>query len=133
APALRFPIPAGFDVGNPVGTAAALGISVGGLETLLRALLAQASLSWGGMPGFALCGLLGVHGSLSGLPSDRPVLADPAAAGALLSDPFGALRKWLSAIAQNLSADGTPFLPYALNWLQPFLSGELPSAAKAAI
>jgi len=133
APALKFPIPSGFDVGNPAGTAAALGVAVGDLETLLRLLLMQASLSWGGMPGFALSGLLGVHGNLNGLPADWPVLADPGAAGSLLSDPFSALRKWLAAVVQNVSADGNAFLPYALHWLQAFLSSELPDDSGGTI
>jgi len=91
-PALEFPIPAGFDAGNPAGTGAALGISVADLETILRLLLMQASLSWGGMAGFVLSGLLGVHGNLNGLPADWPVLTDPGAVGSLISDPFSALR-----------------------------------------
>ena len=64
-------------------------------------MLARAAYSWGGMQGFALAGLLGVHAGLPGVQSDWPTLADPGAAGSLLSDPFTALRNWLSAIAVN--------------------------------
>jgi hypothetical protein len=131
--ALRFPIPGGFDVTNPTLTAASLGISVPELEKLLSLLLMRAVLSWGGMLGFVLSGLLGVHGQLSGLSLDWPVLADPGALGSLLSDPFGALRKWLAAISVNLSADGSPFLLQGLNWLQTFLSGALPATPDVAI
>ena len=133
ANALRFPIPGGFDVTNPTATAAALGVAVPDLEKLLGLLLMKATLSWGGMPGFVLSGLLGVHGQLSGLSADWPILADPGAAGSLLSDPFSALRKWLAAISLNLSADGSPFLLQGLNWLQTFLSGALPSTPDIAI
>jgi hypothetical protein len=132
-PALQFPIPAGFDAGNPAAAAAALGVAVADLEALLRLLLMQASLTWGGIPGFVLSGLLGVHGNLNGLPTDWPVLSDPGAVGSLISDPFSALRNWLFAVAQNLSSNGTPFLPYALKWFQAFASNALPDTADAAL
>lgn len=125
-PALRFPAAAGFDVSNPAATAASFGVSIPNLELLLRALLARAALSWGEMEGFTLAGLLGVHKGLDGFQSDWPALADPGAAGSLLSDPFNALRQWLSRVAVELSADGSPFLPEALSWLRALLSDALP-------
>ena len=130
---LRFPIPGGFDVGNPAATAAAAGVSIPNLELLLRLLLMKAALSWGNMPGFVLTGLLGVHKSFAGLPADWPTLADPGAAGSLLSNPFGALRQWLAHIAADRSADGTPFLPTALSWLQAFASRALPDSPSTAL
>src|SRR5207247_11408515 len=57
-----------------------------------------------------------------------PVLGDPAAPGSLLSDPFGAVRNWLGHVAVDVSADGSAFLPSALNWLQSLLSNALPDS-----
>ena len=131
--ALRFPPPGGFDVSNAAATAAALGVAVGDLEALLRILLARAALSWGGMPGFVLAGLLGVHGTLNGFPSDWPTLGDPGAPGSLLSDPFTALRNWLGHLATDLSADGAAFLPRALAWLRALLANSLPASPTAAL
>lgn len=130
---LKFPSAAAFNVSNPSSIAAALGVSVGDLETLLRLMLARAAYSWGGMQGFALAGLLGVHAGLPGVQSDWPMLADPGAAGSLLSDPFTALRNWLAAIAVNTSSDGSAFLPVALSSLRAFLTGAVPSSPGAAL
>jgi large repetitive protein len=119
-PSLSFPAAAGFDVSNPAGTAAALGISVANLELLLRLLLARAALSWGQTPGYVFAALAGVHNALPGLPSDWPALSG------FLPDLFPALRIWLGHVTTDLSADGTPFLPNALGWLQSLISGALP-------
>jgi len=130
---LKFPSAEAFDVSNPTSIATALGISVADVETLLRLLLARAAYSWGGMQGFALAGLLGVHAGWPGVQSDWPTLADPGGAGSLLSDPFTALRNWLAAVAVNTSADGSAFLPTALAWLRAFLTGALPSSPTDAL
>lgn len=124
---LKFPAAAAFDVTNPGNIAVSLGISVGDLELLLRMMLARAAFSWGGMSGFTLAGLLGVHAGFPGLPSDWPTLADPGGLGSLLGNPFTALRNWLGQIAINLSADGSAFLPIALGWFRAFFAGVLPS------
>jgi hypothetical protein len=124
---LKFPSAAAFDVTNPSAIATSLGIAVSDLELLLRMLLARAAFSWGGMSGFSVAGLLGVHDGLPGLPSGWPTLADPAAAGSLLSDPFDALRNWLAQIAVNVGVDGSAFLPTALAWLRALLSNALPT------
>ena len=123
---LKFPPAAGFDISNPAGTAASLGVSIPNLELLLRLLIARAASAWGGMPGFTLAGLLGIHPNLAGVQADWPTLADPAGPGSLLGDPFGALRNWLGHVAVDLSADGTPFLPRGLTWLRALLSNALP-------
>lgn len=121
-PSLTFPAAAAFDVTNPAATAAALGISAADLEVLLRLLLARAALSWGQTPGYVFAALAGVHNALPGLPSDWPTLTG------FLPDPFVALRTWLGKITTALSADGTPFLPNALGWLQALTSGALPDS-----
>jgi large repetitive protein len=125
-PSIGFPFAAPFDVTNPAAIAADFGITIPNLELLLRMVLARALASWGGMPAFTLAGLLGVHGSLDGLSADWPALADPGAAGSLLSDPFTALRNWLASIATGVSADGKAFLPQILPWLRGLLSDALP-------
>ena len=73
-----------------------------------------------------------MHGSLDGLSADWPALADPGAAGSLLSDPFTALRNWLASIATGVSADGKAFLPQILPWLRGLLSDALPDAPAAS-
>lgn len=123
---LRFPSASNFDVSDPAATAASFGISVPDFELVLRALIAKAALSWGGMQGFTIAGLLGLHKGLSGFQSDWPTLADPAIPGSLLSDPFSAMRQWLNRIAIDLSTDGSPFLPAALLWLRAILGNSLP-------
>ena len=130
---LKFPSAAAFDVSNPASIAAALGVSVSDLETLLRLMLARAAYSWGGTPGFALTGLLGIHAGLPGMPSDWPTLLDPGSPGSLLNDPFTALRNWLAAIAVKVGADGSAFLPVALAWLRTYLSGALPASLDSGL
>ena len=112
-PSLVFPPPAGFDLSNPQPT---LGIGAVDLQALFRVLLARGALSWGGVEGLTLGALFGLHGNLPGLPPDWPVLA-----GDFFADPYGALRAWLGKLILLQSADGTPFLPQALAWLQAFL------------
>ncbi len=124
-PALNFPASV-FDVSQPAATAAALGVSVTGLEAALLAILARASYSWGGVPGYTLAALLGVHRDLAGLPADWPTLTDPGAPGSLLGDPFAALRAWLGHVATDRSADGSPFFVEGLDWVQTYLSRSLP-------
>jgi hypothetical protein len=126
-PKIAFPFTGTFDVTNPLGIATNLGITIPNLEALLRLVLARAVSSWGGMPGFTLGGLLGIHGGLDGLQVDWPTLADPGGLGSLLGDPFTALRNWLSQIAIGISADGSAFLPQILPWLRGLFSGALPS------
>ena len=125
-PSLGFPFAAPFDVSNPAAIAADFGITIPNLELLVRMVVARALASWGGVPAYTLGGLLGVHGSLEGLSADWPALADPGAAGSLLSDPFTAMRNWLNAIATGVSADGNGFLPQILPSLRGLLSGALP-------
>jgi hypothetical protein len=129
-PALKFPVGA-FDVSQPAATSAALGISVPQLEAALLALLARAAYSWGGMPGYTLAALLGVHQGLAGLPADWPTLTDPGPPGSLLGDPFTALRAWLAKVATQTSADGSAFLFDGLAWLQSFLANALPAVPPA--
>ena len=127
-PSLKFPADAAFDVAKPSAIATSLGgVAVADLELLLRLMLARASYSWGGTPGLVLTGLLGVHGALPGLPSGWPTLADPGAAGSLLSDPAAALRNWLAQIAVKVGSDGSPLLPAALDWLRTLLSNAVPT------
>src|SRR5439155_18302812 len=78
--------------------------------------LTRGALSWGGIEGLTLGALLGLHGNLPGLQADWPVLT-----GNFFTDPFGALRTWLGKLISSQSADGSPFLPNALAWLQAFL------------
>ncbi len=127
-PSIGFPLAAPFDVSNPAAIAADFGVTVPNLELLLRLILARALSSWGGMPAFTLAGLLGVHGSLDGLSADWPVLADPGAAGSLLSDPFSGVRNWVASISTGVSADGKAFLPQILPYLRGLLSDALPEA-----
>ncbi len=127
-PSIGFPFAAPFDVTNPAAIAADFGITIPNLELLLRMVLARALASWGGMPAFTLAGLLGVHTSLDGLSVDWPALADPGAAGSLLSDPFLAIRNWLNSLATGVSADGRAFLPQILPWLRGLLADALPDA-----
>ena len=126
-PSIGFPLAAPFDVSSPAAIAADFGLTIPDLELLFRLVLARAAYSWGGVPAFALTGLLGIHGGLDGLPADWPALADPAAAGTLLSDPFTALRNWLAQIATGVGADGIGFLPRILPWLRAMLAGALPA------
>ena len=127
-PAIGFPAAAPFDVSNPAAIAADFGLTIPNLELLLRMVLARALASWGGMPAFTLAGLLGVHGSLDGLSTDWPALADPGAPGSLLSNPFPAIRNWLASVATGISADGRAFLPQILPWLRGLLADALPDA-----
>jgi large repetitive protein len=127
-PSIGFPLAAPFDVTNPAAIAADFGLTIPNLELLLRLILARALSSWGGVPAFTLAGLLGVHAGLDGLSADWPALADPGAAGSLLSDPFAALRNWLASIATGVSADGKAFLPQILPSLRGLLSDALPTA-----
>jgi hypothetical protein len=110
---LTFPPPAAFDFSNPQPS---LGISATDLQSLFRALLARGALSWAGANGLTLTALVGLHGNLPGLQSDWPVLS-----GNFFADPFGSLRAWLAQLVTSVSADGTPFLPNVLAWLQAFL------------
>jgi large repetitive protein len=130
---LKLPPAAPLDFSNPLAVATSLGITVPNLEALLRLLLARVAFEWGGMPGFTIAGLLGIHGSLNGLPADWPTLADTGAAGSLFSDPFGALRNWLQTVALQLSANGQPFLVQALPWLRTLFANALPSLPSAAL
>lgn len=125
-PTIGFPLAAPFDVTQPAAIATDLGLTVPNLELLLRLVLTRAAFSWGGMPAYTLAALLGVHRGLDGFSADWPTLADPGAAGSLLSDPFSALRDWLAQIATGVSADGRPFLPQILPWLRAMLSDALP-------
>jgi hypothetical protein len=124
---LTFPV-SGFDAGNPANTAQALGINVAQLETLLRMLIARAAGEWGGIPGYVLTALLGVHSGLTGLQSDWPVLADATGAGSLISDPVSSLKQWLSQVTTGVSSAGTPFFLQLLSWLQSLLSNSLPAS-----
>jgi large repetitive protein len=117
-PALAFPPPAAFDFSNPQPT---LGISATDLQTLFRALLSRGALSWAGTDGLTLAALFGLHGDLPGLQSDWPLLT-----GSFFSDPSEALRTWLGKLITSQSADGSPFLPNALAWLQAFLGNTRP-------
>lgn len=121
-PLLQFPAPGGFDVSSPTATAASFGLQVVDLEKLLRLLAAKVALSWGQMPGYLLTALTGIQGPLPGMQADWPVLQG------FLANPFPAMRTWLGSVATGLSADQTPFLIPALNYLQAFLSATLPDA-----
>ncbi len=122
---LFFPPQAPLDLKNPKPS---IGLDVTTLETVVQLMLTRAAYSWADMPGLATAILLGMHGNLPGLQSDWPVLADPGATGVIFTDPLGSLRDWLSRIAVNVSADKTPFLPNALNWLAALLADNLPSS-----
>jgi hypothetical protein len=124
---LHFPPQVALDFSNPGAVAAALGITVPDIVSLLRLLLARVVFELGGMPAFALSGLFGLQGQLNGLPVDWPQLADPGSLGSLFTDPFTALRNWFKTLAINVSADGTPFLLHALPWLRALLADALPS------
>jgi large repetitive protein len=124
---LKLPPTAPLDFSNPQAVAQSLGITLPNLEALLRLLLARIAFEFGGMAGFTVAGLLGIHGALNGLPADWPTLADSGAAGSLFSDPFGALRNWLQTVATQLSANGQPFLLQALPWLRTLLANALPA------
>ncbi len=113
-PSLMFPPPAGFNLSNPLPT---LGVDADALRTLVRALLARGSYSWAGTPGLTLSTLFGLNGNLPGLQPDWPTLG-----GDFLSDPFGSLHAWLGSLVTSVSANGSPFLPNALAWLQAFLN-----------
>jgi hypothetical protein len=128
-PTLVLP-PAGFD---PTLPDLGLGLSPADLLAAVRILLSRLAASRGGTAGFTLAGLLGLHGQLPGLPSDWPLLSLPAGAGldVLLTDPLGPLRTWLARVTLELSADGTPFLQYALSWLRGWLRGSLPDLGLA--
>ena len=125
-PSLHFPAAAGFDFSNPSATAAGLGVSLDDFELLTRLMVARASFSWGGVGGLAISGMLGIHSGLAGLPGDWPTLADPAAPGSLFSDPFTAVRKWLSQVALGVSGNGVPFLMPGLAWLNALAGDALP-------
>ena len=124
---LKFPPQVALDFSNPGAIAAALGITVPDIESLLRLLLARVLFDLGGMPAFALSALFGLQGQLNGLPADWPQLADPGSLGSLFTDPFTALGNWFKTIALNVSADGTPFILHALPWLRALLADALPS------
>lgn len=126
-PNLKFP--ASFDAGNPSATAASLGISLAELEALFKQLIGRAAGSWGGLPGYVVGALMGAHGRLQGLQDDWPTLVDPAGPGTLFSDPGAALRAWLEQLVSNVSADGSPFLPRLLPWLQTLIDGGLDETA----
>jgi hypothetical protein len=126
---LFFPPQKPLDLSNPKPS---IGLDIGALETVFRLMLARAAYSWADMPGLAAAILLGLKGNLPGLQTDWPVLADPAATGAIFSDPLGTLRDWLARVAVNVSADKTPFLPNALNWLAALLADHLPSSLTGA-
>ncbi len=130
---LTFPPAGGFDVNNLPATAAALGISVPNLEVLLRTIIARAALAWGGVPGYTIAALLGVHSGLTGLQSDWPVLADPSGPGSLITAPGSALRNWLGQVATAVSSSGTPFFLEALNWLQSLFSNSLPASIDSIV
>jgi hypothetical protein len=130
---LTFPSAGGFDVTSLSTTAQALGLTVPNLELLLRMLLTRAALTWGGVPGYTLAALVGVHSGLNGLQSDSPVLSDPSGSGSLITDPTTALRNWLSQVTTGVSANGTPFLPQLINWLQSLLSNSLPSSISSIV
>jgi len=117
-PSLVFPPAAGFDFSNPLPT---LGISADVLQTLFRALLSRGSYSWAGTPGLTLSALLGLNANLPGMQTDWPVLT-----GNFFADVFGALRDWLSRLVTAVSADGSPFFPIVLAWLQAFLTNARP-------
>ncbi len=123
-PSLVFPPPAGFDFSNPLP---ALGVTTDALQALFRALLSRGSYSWAGTAGLTLSALVGLNGSLPGLQSDFPVLS-----GNFFGDPFGALRAWLHQLVTAVSADGSPFFPNVLAWLQAFLNNTRPELDEPA-
>lgn len=104
-PTLSFPAPAGFAITPDV-------------EKALRLLFSAALGSWMPENGNALAALLGLNGNVLDLPADWPLLAP-----GFLSDPFGALRAWLGHIAIDLSSDGAPFLPRALQLIPALFGG----------
>ncbi|OKI45496.1 alpha/beta hydrolase [Micromonospora sp. CB01531] len=120
---LTVPAPGGFD---PTAPDLGIGVPPDVLAALLRLLVAEAALSWGGPRAAVAAALLGLHRRLPGLPGDWPVLLagrpdDDLAA--LLRDPMPALREHLRQLTTGTSSDGTPFAMPALRWLTAVLSG----------
>jgi len=111
---------------DPAAPDLGLGVAPDTLLALLRLLVAEALQGWGGGAAVVLGGLLGVHRRLGGLPADWPLLEAPHGIGALLEDPFAAVRTQAERVMGEASADGTPFLLFALPWLRALLSDELP-------
>ncbi|HEX9530392.1 MAG TPA: hypothetical protein VF954_04585, partial [Acidimicrobiales bacterium] len=119
-PALRVPPAAGFDPALPdLG----LGIPVTDLDRVARALLARLWGSVAGDDGFLASALLGLRHGFGDLPADWPVPELPAGGlGALLADPLGVLRTWLTRLLLDLSVNRVPFALGALDGLRRLLS-----------
>jgi hypothetical protein len=119
-PALTFPSgPAA--PGNPL---AGFGIGAAAAQDLARMLLARGAIAWGGMPGHALAGLLGLHRQLTGMPSTAPLVTDGANA---FSNPLTSLRALLAAVLTGVDAGGLPIAAPWLTWLAALIGDGLPS------
>jgi hypothetical protein len=125
---LHFPPLQPFQIANPQ---ASIGLGIDSLETVTRLLVSRAAYSWAGMPGLAVSVLLGMKGSLPGLQADWPTLRDLNQSGWIFTNPQAALRDWFGRVASGVSADGSPFLPQALDWLRALLSDQLPDSISA--
>lgn len=123
---LRYP-PSGAPPTDLPSLAASLGLTQAQIDTMLRILLSRAAYSWAEMPGLALAVLLGLQGGLSSQQADWPKLGDPGTPS-LTGDPVGALRSFVTRVANNVSADGSPFLLPALDWLRALLGDALPGS-----
>jgi hypothetical protein len=121
-PAIRFP-PAPSDPAHPE---AAFGVDAAVFDALLRALLGRAAISWGGATGFALAGLLGLHGSLAGVPDAWPALRAGSGAPSILADPGAALEDLLQRLTASPAAK-MPFLPSVIDWLRGIVGDALPA------
>ncbi|MEH1097451.1 alpha/beta fold hydrolase [Micromonospora sp. CPCC 205739] len=120
---ITVPAPGGFD---PTAPDLGIGVPPDVLAALLRLLVAEAALGWGGPRAAVTTALLGLHRRLPGLPGDWPVLLSGRPdddLAALLRDPVPALRNQLRQLATGVSSGGIPFAVPALRWLTAVLGG----------
>jgi len=87
-------------------------LSIPNFELLLRrAGSRRAAQAWGGVPGYAIAALLGLHSeSYRVSRADWPLLADPSGPGSIIANPASALRNWLTQVATGVSSSGPAVL-----------------------
>jgi hypothetical protein len=123
--ALTFPPAGSFDIQHIDTTAAALGLGPDQLEAAISFLLTWVA-SQTSADLYVIASLAGLHSQLSGLPSNAPLIFDPAHPGRLFSDPLAAFRGWIERALAFVDAEGMPHALRLLTWVSALIAKALP-------
>lgn len=122
---LTLPPAGGFDIQNMGATAAVLGLTATQLESaicfLLTFVIARVAPEL-----YVTAALAGLHHELGELPSDAPLLPDPASPGRLFSDPLAAFRGWVERACAFVDSSGVPYALRLLAWSAALIEAGLP-------